>query len=165
MTLLRALVFALASLASAAPALAASTCSPPAAVPPLRRSGTATVKVTGSRTAEGTFPAVCGAYVLADVPKVAKAGDGLAFQTCIPGIGTLQVSGTKRSAGLSEDAGLVVNTDSGSYVASADKGNRVVIGTDLFSAAVNAVLRPVRRTKTGAPPDELRIEARFDCPK
>jgi hypothetical protein len=159
------LTLVLGLLAGALPAAAASTCSAPAAAPPLRRGGTAAVKVSGSKVAQGSYPAACGAYFVSDVPKVAKAGDGLVFQTCIPGLGMLQVNGTRRKAGLSDDAGLVLNADGASYLGSADKENRVTVGADLFSATVTATLRPVRRPKRGAPPDEIHVEARFDCSK
>src|SRR5512144_2582507 len=115
---LRATILLLAVLV-ALPAEAAPICSPPSAMPPLRRAGTAAVKVAGSRSAQGSYPAACGAYFVADAPGIAKAGDGLVFQTCIPGLGLLQVNGTKRKAGPSDDAGLVLNTDSASYVGSA----------------------------------------------
>jgi hypothetical protein len=152
------------ALAAVPPGAEAASCTPPVAAPPLRRGGTAQVKITGTVTAQGTYPAACGAYVLADVPKVAKAGDGLAFITCIPGVGTFQVSGTKRQAGLSGDAGVVLNADA-SYLGSAGKEVEVKVGADLFGATVKATLRPMGRPKPGQPRKEIRVEARFDCPR
>lgn len=152
-------------LATAGPA--AADCTLPGAVPPHRKMGTATVAVSGGKTITGTYPAVCGAYFVADAPPLAKAGDGMVFQTCIPGLGSFQVngSGKQRKAGPVPDAGLILNTDQGSFTASGGAPNRVTVGADLFSANVKASLQPIRRPKPGEKAQTFTIEATFDCGK
>ena len=71
-----------------------------------------------------------------------KAGDGMVFETCIPGVGKLQVSGEKRKPGPVPTAGLILNTDTASLLASGGPPNQVTLGADLFSASVKATLRP-----------------------
>ena len=152
-------------LAALFPAQAAAECVLSGVLPPHRRGGTAEVRVTGSRTAQGRFPAVCGAYFLVDAPPMGKAGDGMVFEVCIPGVGKLQVNGEKRKAGPAPAAGLILNTDTASLLGSGAAPNQVTGGADLFSATVKAKLQPIRRPKPGQPAEEVRVEARFDCGK
>jgi hypothetical protein len=152
-------------LAALVPAQAAAECALSGTLAPHRKSGTAEVRVSGARTAQGRFPAVCGAYFLLDAPPMGKAGDGMVFEVCIPGVGKLQVSGEKRKAGPAPTAGLVLNTDTASLLASGASPNQVTVGADLFSATVKATLKPIRRPKPGQPSEEVRVEAKFDCSK
>jgi len=132
-----------------------------------RKTGTATVTVSGSKTITGRYPAVCGAYFVADAPPLGKAGDGMVFQTCIPDLGSFQVngSGKERKAGPMPDAGLILNTDQGSFAASGDAATRVTVGADFFSANVKASLQPIRRPKPGEKVQTFTIEAKFACGK
>lgn len=153
------------AVAASFPSLAAAECVLSGALPPYRRTGTAEVQVSGTRAAKGRFPAVCGAYFVQDAPPMGKAGDGMVFETCIPGVGKLQVNGPKRKAGRAPEAGLVVNTDSSSLVGSGDGSNQVVVGADLFSATVKATVHPIGRPKPGQPKEELRLDVKFTCRK
>ncbi len=132
------------------------------AAPPTRKTGTVRLTVTGARSASGTFPAICGPYFMMDVPGMARAGDGLVFEADVPGVGHLQVNSEKRIAGRASQAGLVLNTSGGSYAGDAASPNQVVFGPRLDTAKVRATLRSIR-FKRGAPPDELVLEAEFDC--
>jgi hypothetical protein len=152
-------------LAALLPAQAAAECVLSGTLPPHRKTGTAEVRVSGARTAQGRFPAVCGAYFLQDAPPYGKAGDGMVFEVCIPGVGKLQVSGEKRKAGPAPTAGLILNTDTASLLASGAAPNQVTVGADLFSATVKATLHPVRRPKPGQPSQDVRVEVKFDCSK
>jgi hypothetical protein len=153
-------------LTALAPAQAAAECTLSGVLAPLRRTGTAEVKLTGSRTAQGRFPAVCGAYFLLDAPPMGKAGDGMVFETCIPGVGKLQLSGSgKRKAGPVTDFGLVLNTDTSSLMGSGGAPDKVVVGADLFSATVKATVRTFGRARPGKPSEEVRLEVSFSCPK
>lgn len=136
------------------------------AAAPARKAGTVKVTVTGAKKAAGTFPAICGAYFMADVPGIAKAGDGLVFEADVAGVGHLQLNSQKRLPGKSSSAGLVLNTTdgSGSFVGDASGGNEVVFGPKLDTAKVRAKLKNLR-FKPGAPPDVVTLEARFDCSK
>lgn len=138
---------------------------PAAAAPPVRKSGTVKVTVGGSRTASGTFPAVCGPYLMMDVRGVGKAGDGLVFETDVTGVGHLQVNSQKRVAGRSSSAGLVLNPSdgAGSYVGDAAAPNKVVFGPKLDTASVRATMRNLRRAPRGAPDDVITLQAEFDC--
>jgi hypothetical protein len=153
-------------LAALVPAQAAAECTLSGVLPPHRRTGFAEVKVTGSRTAQGRFPAVCGAYFLLDAPPMGKAGDGMVFEVCLPGIGKLQLSGAgKRKAGPVADFGLVVNTDTSSLMGSAGPTSSVVLGTDLFSATLKGKVATLGRARPGHPSEELQLDVRFDCSK
>ncbi len=149
--------------ASLALALAAVSGSARAA-PPARKSGIAKIKVTGARSASGTFPCVCGPYFMMDAPGIAKAGDGLVFETDVAGVGHLQVNSEKRIPGRAAKAGLIFNPSggSGSYVGDAAAPNKVVFGPKLDTASVRAKLRNLR-SRRGAPPDVITLEADFDC--
>jgi hypothetical protein len=150
-----------------APAQAAAECALSGALPPHRKAGTAEVKVTGSRTAQGSFPAICGAYFVLDAGAMGKAGDGMVFETCLPGIGKLQVSGGtgRRKAGPVADFGLIVNTDTSSLMGSAGGANKVVLGADLFSATVKGKVASFGRPRPGKPSEELTLDVKFDCSK
>jgi hypothetical protein len=154
-------------LSALAPAQAAAECTLAGVLPPHRKAGVAEVKVTGSRTAQGRFPAICGAYFVLDAGAMGKAGDGMVFETCLPGIGKLQVSGGagKRKAGPVADFGLVVNTDSSSLMGSAGGANKAVLGADLFSATVKAKVSTFGRARPGHPSEELVLDVKFDCSK
>lgn len=140
---------------------AASTAA--AAVPP-RKSGTVKITLGGAKQASGTFPAICGPYFMMDAPGIAKAGDGLDFEADIPEVGHLQVNSEKRTPGRSSQAGLILNTGTGSYVGDAKGSNKVVFGPKLDKASVRATLKNLR-VKRGGPPDVLTLEAEFDCSK
>jgi hypothetical protein len=129
-----------------------------------RRTGTATVRLAGSRAAEGTFPAVCGAFLVKDAPKIGRAGDGLLFETCIPGVGRFQLQATRRVPGPAREASLELTTDEATWIGSGPD-NHVAMADDLFGAAVQATLRPARAPAAGGPGGAVEIEARFDCPK
>jgi hypothetical protein len=87
----------------------------------------------------------------------------MVFEVCIPGLGKLQLSGAKRKAGPAPDAGLVLNTDTSSLMATGAAPNKVTLGADLFSAKVKATLEPIRRPKPGQPSQDVKVEVTFDC--
>jgi hypothetical protein len=154
-------------LATLVPAQAVAECALAGVLPPHRKAGTAEVKVTGSRAAQGKFPAICGAYFLLDAGAMGRAGDGMVFEVCIPGIGKLQVSGGtgKRKAGPAPDFGLIVNTDTSSLMGSAGGGNLVVVGADLFSATVRGKVATFGRPRPGKPSEQMTLDVKFDCSK
>ena len=132
------------------------------ASPPVRKSGTVKLVLGGARKTSGTFPAVCGPYFMMDAPGVGKAGDGLVFEVDVPGVGRLQVNSAKRVAGRSKDAGLILNpTGGGSFVGSGAGANEVVFGPTLDTAKVRATLDGLR--KRGSPPEQVTLQADFDC--
>lgn len=144
-------------------AVAASVPERADAAPPVRKSGTVKLLLDGARKATGTFPAVCGPYLMMDVAGVGKAGDGLVFEADVPGVGHLQVSSAKRAVGRSKEAGLVLNpTGGGSCVGDGAAPNEVVFGPALDTAKVRATLGSLRR-KRGAPPEQVTLRADFDC--
>jgi hypothetical protein len=146
-------------------AVALATPSSPRAAPPARKAGKAKVTLSGGRTASGTFPAVCGPYFMMDVKGIAKAGDGLVFETDVAGVGHLQVNSEKRVPGRATIAGIILNPTSGapgSYVGDAAAPNQIVFGPKLDTAKVKATLRNLR-ARRGDPPDVVKIEAEFDC--
>jgi hypothetical protein len=148
------------------PAQAAAECTLSGVLAPHRRTGTAEVKLAGSRTAQGRFPAVCGAYFLLDAPPMGKAGDGMVFETCIPGVGKLQLSGGsgKRKAGAVTEFGLLLNTDTSSLMGSGGAPDKAVVGADLFSATAKGTVRTLGRARPGRPSEEVRLEVSFSCP-
>src|SRR5512137_351780 len=87
-------------------AAGAGDCALPDAPAPFRRTGTATVALRGRHEARGTFPAVCGAAYVKAAPHVARAGDGLLFATCIPGVGLFRLQEERRVPGPSRSASL-----------------------------------------------------------
>ena len=148
------------------PAQASAECTLSGVLAPHRRTGTAEVKLTGSRSAQGRFPAVCGAYFLLDAPPMGKAGDGMVFETCVPGVGKLQVTGSgKRTAGPVRDFGLVLHTDTRSLLGSGGAPDQLVLGADLFSATVKATARTLGRARPGKPSEEVRLAVSFSCPR
>ncbi|HEY6004459.1 MAG TPA: hypothetical protein VIV57_16410 [Anaeromyxobacter sp.] len=150
---------------AAALALAGSFAAGPArAAAPVRKGGTAKVTLAGAKTASGTFEAVCGSYFMMDVPGVAKAGDGLVFETEVAGVGRLQLNSEKRIPGRAAKAGLILNAKDASYVGDAGAPNEIVFGPRLDAATVRATLRNLR-FRRGAPPDVITIRAEFDCSK
>jgi hypothetical protein len=154
-------------LAALAPAQAVAECALSGVLPPHRKAGIAEVKVTGTRVVQGRFPAICGAYFVLDAGAMGKAGDGMVFETCLPGIGKLQVSGGagKRKAGPVADFGLIVNTDTSSLMGSAGGANKVVLGPDLFSATVKGQVASFGRPRPGKPSEALTLDVTFDCGK
>jgi hypothetical protein len=132
------------------------------AAPPVRKGGTVTVTLSGARTATGTYPAICGPYLMMDVKGVGKAGDGLVFEADVPAVGRLQVSSAKRVAGRSAGAGLVLNTSTASYVGDGAAPGKVVFGPGLDTASVAVTLRNLR-ARRGGPKDEIVVKAEFDC--
>jgi hypothetical protein len=134
------------------------------AAPPERRTGTATVKVSGGKSMQGNFGAICGPYFMADVPGTAKAGDGIVFETTIPELGSFQVTAWKKQPGPVKEGGIALNTPDGSYVADHASGAKVVVGADLFSATVEAVAKAFPRAKKGKPA-EYRLDVKFVCPR
>lgn len=153
-------IFALASALLLSSAQAASACTlTSAADGRLRKKGTAAITISGAISGRGTYPAVCGAYFLQD-SSLGRAGDGLVFETCVPGAGLLQLNSSKRIAGTRGEVGLVFNADGGkgSFTAmSTDAGNTVDVGASFFSAKVRASLKKLFK------PDRIRIEAVFKC--
>ena len=153
----------LATAATLALAMAAVVPKHADASPPTRKSGTVKLVLGGARKTSGTFPAVCGPYFMMDTPGVGKAGDGLVFEADVPGVGRLQVNSAKRAAGRSKDAGLILNPiDGGSFVGSGAGHNEVVFGPTLDTAKVRATLDGLPR-KRGAPPEQVTLQADFDC--
>lgn len=132
------------------------------AAPPTRKNGTVKLTLGGARQATGTYPAVCGPYLMMDVAGVGKAGDGLVFEADVPGVGHLQVSSAKRAAGRSNAAGLVLNATGASFVGDGAAPNEVAFGRALDTAKVRATLANLRR-KRGAPPEQVTVQADFDC--
>ncbi len=130
---------------------------------PVRRSGTATVKITGTHDVQGEFPCTCGPYLMADVHGVGKAGDGLVFEARIVTLGRLQLTSKVRKAGPSSDFGAVLNASDASYLADAGPAARASFGADLWSATLSGTLKPMRRPKPGEKPKEIRVEVKFDC--
>jgi hypothetical protein len=159
----RPLLLVAALLALPLPAGAAEGCALPDAPAPLRRGGTATVILRGRHEARGTFPAVCGAAYVRSAPHVARAGDGLLFATCVPGVGLLQIQEQRRVPGPSRAASLTLDAADGAWIG-AGPDNHVTVADDLFGALLRATLRPVRSPADGGPGGEVEVEARFECP-
>jgi hypothetical protein len=153
-----------ACLAAALVPPSAAAAAPARAAPPARKGGTAQITLGGSRTASGTFPAICGPYFMMDVRGVAKAGDGLVFETEVTGVGRLQVNSEKRVPGRAAKAGVILNAKDASYVGDAAAPNEIVFGSKLDKASVRATLRNLR-FRRGAPPDTITLRAEFDCSK
>ena len=142
--------------------LAAAT--PAAAAVPLRKGGTVKIALAGAKKASGTFPAICGPYFMMDAPGIGKAGDGLVFEADIRDVGHLQLNSRKRVPGRSSDAGLILNTSTGSYVGDARGANQIVFGPRLDKATVRATVKNLTMRR-GSAPDVITVEAEFDCSK
>lgn len=125
----------------------------------LRKKGTATITLSGAISAHGTYPAVCGAYFLQD-SSLGRAGDGLVFETCVPGAGLLQLNSSKRIAGTRGEVGMIFNADGGkgSFTAtSTTPGNRVDVAASFFATSVRATLKKLFKQ------DRITVNARFNC--
>jgi hypothetical protein len=154
----------------AAPATAQVNCRlNSVASPPLRRSGTAHVRIQGDglNVDVPNAPAVCGAYFLQDAQMLGrkiKAGEGIVFETCVPE-GLLQVSAEQRTPGKQKLGGpgttvLFNRQGGGSYMLrmSPGGGDTVSFGKELFSAKTQVTLKKMMA------PETVKVDVTFTCP-
>jgi hypothetical protein len=105
---------------------------------------------------------VCGAWLVKDAPKVGRAGDGLLFETCIPGVGRFRLQGSRRVPGPAREASLELDAADGAWIGSGPD-NHVTLADDLLGAEIRATLRTARTPAQGGSAGVVEVEVRFDC--